>query len=197
MMLPFLAGLGIQQWISDYKTPLMWTAAIAVAGLIAYSDRIPRRRGAAMLHYEQPKHSPLPDEEKIKITLPSNGEALIDKQPLGQSFSYAVRGTLKSLPEGCKIWLLTSDQDKYWPQTFYLAQYGEATGNWEGRIHTGSNRLRIIALVASPTSQQFFRYYQKVGNLRQRNQEKTPCYEPLDAIPAECRNLASVNTQTP
>jgi hypothetical protein len=47
MMLPFLAGLGIQQWISNYRTQLMWTAAIIVAAAIAYWDRLPRRMRAA------------------------------------------------------------------------------------------------------------------------------------------------------
>jgi hypothetical protein len=45
MMLPFLAGLGIQQWIREYRTPLMWTAAILVAVAIAYWDRLPRKSG--------------------------------------------------------------------------------------------------------------------------------------------------------
>jgi hypothetical protein len=53
MMLPFLAGLGIKSWVHDYATPLMWTTAIAVAALIAYSDRIRWRRQPAQ-HHEQP-----------------------------------------------------------------------------------------------------------------------------------------------
>jgi hypothetical protein len=43
MMLPFLAGLGITQWVSEYKIALMWAAAILVAAAIAYWDRLPRR----------------------------------------------------------------------------------------------------------------------------------------------------------
>jgi hypothetical protein len=53
MMIPFLTGLGIKSWVHDYATPLMWTAAIAAAALIAYSDRIPRRKKAT---------TPLPDD---------------------------------------------------------------------------------------------------------------------------------------
>jgi hypothetical protein len=43
LMLPFIAGLGIKEWIPAHAVPLMWTAAILVAGIIAYSDRLPRR----------------------------------------------------------------------------------------------------------------------------------------------------------
>src|SRR5579863_1409354 len=44
LMLPFLAGLGIKSWVHDHATPLMWTGALAVAALVAYSDRLPRRK---------------------------------------------------------------------------------------------------------------------------------------------------------
>jgi hypothetical protein len=133
------------------------------------------------------------DEERIKITLPLPGEPLIDKQPLGPSaFSYEVRGKLKSLPQGCEIWLLTADDraERYWPQGFRRVQYKEQTGDWQGRVHAGNSPLRVIALVAPPTSQQLFRYFQKRG-------DETGYHSPLDRIPEECQNIASVQTRVP
>lgn len=47
LMLPFLAGLGIKAWVHEYATPLMWTGAVAMAALVAYSDRLPRLRKSA------------------------------------------------------------------------------------------------------------------------------------------------------
>lgn len=43
LMLPFLAGFGIQKWITQYATPLMWTGAFVIALAIAYWDRFPKR----------------------------------------------------------------------------------------------------------------------------------------------------------
>jgi hypothetical protein len=44
LMLPFFAGVGIKQWVHEYATPLMWTAAFGVAFCVAFSDRIARRK---------------------------------------------------------------------------------------------------------------------------------------------------------
>jgi hypothetical protein len=44
LMLPFLAGLGIKEWVHAYATALMWTAAFAIAFAIAFWDRIARRK---------------------------------------------------------------------------------------------------------------------------------------------------------
>ena len=120
-------------------------------------------------------NSQLSDEDRIKITLPLPGEALIDKQPLGpKSVSHAVRGTLRSLPEECEIWLLTADEKtkRYWPQGFSAVQYNRQTGDWQGRVHAGHSPLQIVAVVAPPTSQQLFRYFQKRG-------DETKLYAPL------------------
>jgi len=145
-------------------------------------------------------NSPLSEEEKIKITLPLDGEALTGEKRLGpNSVSYAVHGTLKSLPADCEIWLITTDKRtrQYWPQGFADVHYDRPTGTWRGEVHSGRSPLQVVAVVAPPTSQQLFRYYQKLGDLRQQKNESKPWHQPLDAIPAECRNVASVNTQEP
>jgi hypothetical protein len=45
---------------------------------------------------------------KIKIISPRPQELLGGREPLGGGFSYAVRGTLKKLPKGHAIWVLTA-----------------------------------------------------------------------------------------
>ena len=46
---------------------------------------------------------------KIKIFSLRSQEFLSDPQPLGGGHSFAVRGTLKKLPKGQEIWVLTQD----------------------------------------------------------------------------------------
>jgi hypothetical protein len=128
-------------------------------------------------------------QRKIQITSPRPQERLQDRQEHpGGGVSYIVRGTLKKLPAGEEIWLLIEDEvtKKFWPQSGYAVQFNPITGEWHGRIsdHRPDKFVKIIAIVAPPTSQQLFRYYDKVG-------EKTG-YEPLDAIPPECINRAHV-----
>ena len=135
-------------------------------------------------------------EDRIKITLPLSGDPLSDKQPYYNGFTYGVRGTLRMLPMGHEIWLLTADDrtGEFWPQGFSSVEYNERTGDWKGRIHVGKSPLRVIALVAPLFSQQLFRYYQKCGD----QSKATPkVYVPLDLIPTECENIASVQTRVP
>jgi hypothetical protein len=132
-------------------------------------------------------------EDKIQITIPRSGEILSDPKPLGLGFSHVVRGRLKSLPEGHKIWLLTADErfDQFWPQGFYPVQFDEQIGEWHGRINgSGTSPLRIFAVVAPPTSQDLFRYFQRRG-------DETKKFVPLNRIPPECRNTHSVQARLP
>jgi hypothetical protein len=131
---------------------------------------------------------------QIQITLPRPGEVLTDPNPLGSgSVSYIVCGRLKSLPKGHKIWLLTADErtEHFWPQTFYPVQFNEQTGEWHGRVNgSGRSPLQIVAVVAPPTSQDLFRYFQKRG-------DETKNFVPLTRVPPECRNVHSVQARLP
>jgi hypothetical protein len=130
----------------------------------------------------------------IQITHPRPGEMLTDPQPLGSdSVSYIVRGKLKSLPEEHSIWLLTQDErsGQVWPQGFYPVQFDEQTGEWHGRVNVlGRSLLRLYAVVAPPTSQDLFRYFQKRG-------DETRHFVPLNRVPPECRNIHSVQARVP
>jgi hypothetical protein len=131
----------------------------------------------------------------IEITYPRTSETLTDPQPLGpKSVSYPVRGTLKRLPKGHEIWLLTQDESTgyVWPQGFVAAQYDPDTKNWEGRVNSrGIANVKIIAVVAPPTSQQYFRYFQRLGAVRDWT------FEPLPHVPPECVNVDTVQARIP
>jgi hypothetical protein len=130
---------------------------------------------------------------QIHITSPGPLAELTGKEPfeLEGRFSYAVRGKLKRLPSDCEIWLLIEDDRSgcVWPQGFSRVQFDPQNGEWVGRVHTQFTRPRIIAVVAPPTSQDFFRYFQKWGS-------KTN-HAALDRIPVECTNRAFVDARLP
>jgi hypothetical protein len=44
LMLPFLAGIGIREWVHSHAAGLMWVAAIVMALIVAYGDRLLRSR---------------------------------------------------------------------------------------------------------------------------------------------------------
>ena len=126
---------------------------------------------------------------QIKITHPRTGEMLQGAEPQGKVSTYPVRGTLRHLPKGHEIWLLTKDggTGHIFPQGAVQVQYDPVNKTWEGRINwRGDPNLRIIAVVAPHTSQDFFCYYQKLGRLRNWT------FEPLIRVPAECANSAEV-----
>jgi hypothetical protein len=50
--------------------------------------------------------------------------------------------------------------------------------------------MQILAVVAPPTSQDFFEYFQKRG-------AETKAFVPLNRIPPECRNIAAVLARSP
>jgi len=132
--------------------------------------------------------------QQIEITHPRPNEALTDREPLGSVYAYPVRGTLKRLPKSHEIWLLRQDEttEQVWPQGFFNVKYDHEQKTWFGKIcYGGKKNIRIVAVVAPPTSQDFFRYYQQVGESRQY------IFEPLKRIPAECRNQTSVQARFP
>jgi hypothetical protein len=104
--------------------------------------------------------------DKIQITSPVSGGELQNPQPWADGFRYEVRGTLKLLPKGHEIWLLNAGQDgesaKQWPQA--IANRNTTSGEWQGRIYLQkwNTETFINAVVAPPTAQQLFRYYQQM-----------------------------------
>jgi hypothetical protein len=99
-----------------------------------------------------------------------------------------VEGTLEHLPEGHKIWLLNVNErsKQVWPQGFSTVEDWDAQrGVWTGRVcGKPGETIKIVAVVAPPTSTDFFNYYQRICDCG--------TVEPLGRIPPECTNQASV-----
>ena len=129
---------------------------------------------------------------RIKITVPGGDGILSQPEEFYGSQAYVVRGTLKRRPREHQIWLLTEDHagGPVRPHGFFLVIYNDKERSWWGKINpAGRKHFRLIAVVAPPTSHDFFMYYQTVG--------KKTGFEPLKRIPPECRNVASVQAFIP
>jgi len=141
---------------------------------------------------------------QIQITVPRPQEVLSGQKPLGSGgFSFEVKGTLKHLPKDHEIWLLVKDErsPRVWPQGFERVQFNPIDRAWTGRINPAmgsSTHVTIIAAVAPPTSQDLFRYFQKVGqNVQSLNPRDKVPFEPLDRVPVECKNFNEVQARRP
>jgi hypothetical protein len=149
--------------------------------------RAARSASSAWLEYQR--------AGQIQITSPLNGGVLEDKQAMLDGFSYLVRGTLKRLPKDNAIWLLNEDlPGRVWPQGFSegIVKYPyPREGEWEGRVFATSSQVNvsIFAVVAPPTSRDFFAYYQKWVSETKA--------DPLGRIPVECTNRAQVRARQP
>jgi hypothetical protein len=131
---------------------------------------------------------------KIKITYPRSQETLQAAEPLGESRKFPVRGELKRLPKDHEIWVLVQDEatGMVWPQGFAPVQFNPTLGTWTGWLNgMGKPEIRIVAVVAPPTAQDFFRFFQRVGALHGYK------FEPLVRIPLECINRDSVQARIP
>jgi hypothetical protein len=129
---------------------------------------------------------------RIKITVPGGDGILSQPEPFYGGQAYVVRGTLKRLPRGHQIWLLTEDYPggPVRPHGFFPIIYNDKEHTWWGRINPmGKQRFKLVPVVAPPTSHEFFTYYQQVG--------KATGFEALKRIPPECRNMAAVQAFIP
>jgi len=131
--------------------------------------------------------------QEIRITSPLDGGTLTDPEPLGSGLSFPVRGVLRFLPKNHEIWLLVQSlSGKTWPQGFHQVDYNHRDGTWRGRITgMGRERIRIIAVIAPPTSQDYFRYFQKLGD------ECESGFPPILRVPVECKKRHSVEANVP
>jgi hypothetical protein len=127
---------------------------------------------------------------QIEISSPRPLEALTNPRSLydGGILAYEVRGRLKRRPTDHEIWLLTryDGNARVWPHGFDPVKYNRDTGEWVGWINgKGRSRITIIAVVAPPSSHDFFSYYQAHG--RQTN------WDGLPRLPPERENKAEVD----
>jgi hypothetical protein len=126
----------------------------------------------------------------IKITNPADNGFLAPMEIRRGVQAHPVSGTLKYVPKGHKIWLVVANEahGKFWPQGFEPVEYNRATGTWSGYITVfGWHRVAIYAVVAPPTTQEYFDYFQRVGGVTK--------HEPLLKIPAECKRRDVVSAK--
>jgi hypothetical protein len=125
---------------------------------------------------------------KIKITSPLTGQTLRNPERTADNLVvYTVRGTLKHLPTDHRIWLVTQEEvsGQIRPHGFRLPRHNKDRGEWEGWINSTHRRAKIIAVVAPPTLDDFFNYWQMHGKETQ--------WAPIPRLPAECRNKDEVS----
>src|ERR1051326_2293543 len=130
--------------------------------------------------------------QRIRITSPRPTEQLHHAGTSSGDAIYKVTGTLKRLPKGHQIWLLRVDplSGKAWPQGFHQVQFNRDTGTWEGRIKARDlKQFRVVAVVAPPTSQMMFSYYEGHGMETK--------FSPLLSVPPECSNRDEVDAMVP
>jgi hypothetical protein len=125
----------------------------------------------------------------IRITFPLPGQSLRNPEVHSNGIrAYAVRGTLRHLPPGHSIWLLTQREigDMVWPQGFRRVRYDRQTGDWEGWINgRTASRVRFVAVVAPPDSNDLFNYWQEHGAKTQ--------FAPIPHLPADCTNKVEMS----
>jgi hypothetical protein len=176
-------------------------------GLITQVYGLMRSRTSLITKGDPPDNSPA-----IAIISPVNGGVLEDgRQRRGRGCSYIVRIQLTYLPNGHKIWVLHEDPrtGAVWPQDG-PAVPSLRSGEWECRTFVWDTQtsVTIVAVVAPPTSHEFFKYYHKareqIGRvmaeikskditleLRQEDQEVLP----ITRLPPECKNIARIQAR--
>jgi nucleoside 2-deoxyribosyltransferase len=130
-------------------------------------------------------------DDQIRITSPLEDQLLEGRESRHKGATYVVRGTLKHLPTNHTIWLLNVNEsaDEVWPQIIKVKYDFPQPGEWEGRTYLSSNQKSVIiyAVVAPPTSNDLFRFYEH--SLQYQMQ-------PLSRIPGEI-NFARVRARAP
>jgi hypothetical protein len=130
--------------------------------------------------------------QRIRILEPQMNGFLPTAENRHGVTAHSVHGTLKHLPKDHRIWLLVVNEgaSKIWPQSFAPAEYSKEQGTWKGWINAlGWTNITIVAVVAPPTTQEYFNYFQRVG-------PKTS-FEPILKIPPECKHRDTVQAKIP
>jgi hypothetical protein len=134
--------------------------------------------------------------QRIAITDPVNHGLLGVAEQRAGVVAHSLHGTIKHLRKDHKIWLVVVNEsgDQFWPQGFAPVETNEANGTWRGYIHAFDwqykwQNITITAVIAPPTTQDYFNYFQRVG--------KKTDYAALSAIPAECKWRGTIQAKLP
>ncbi len=192
-----LAGGVVTAWatwaasIFSQYAPFSWVCAGLLGGLVA--SGILALIGIFRSRLAQANVNSL--AIKIAIISPVNGGILEGGEPQQGGCLYPVRGTLTHLPPGHKIWILNEStrSGEIWPQISPV-RWPLQQSEWEGRtfVRSGQNNVTIIAVVAPPTSDDFFAYYRDILEQTYKQTQKT---FPLKHLPVECTIVARVQAR--
>jgi hypothetical protein len=150
---------------------------------------------AASWYWERLQAAERRRRNAIRIDSPRPGETLNerDARRIQGLRCFEITGRLGFVPEGHAIWVLVQavGGEQIWPQGFESVKFDDRSHQWSGHFYAPDHdsQVQIVAVVAPPTSREFFTYYQhQVGATRAA---------PLSRIPYECKNYASVVAQVP
>jgi hypothetical protein len=130
--------------------------------------------------------------QQIAITDPVPHGFLTAAEMRPGVMKHVVSGTLKYLPKDHEIWLLVEDEftGKAWPQGHAPVEYNKDKGTWKGFVNVmGWHSVIVVAVVAPPTSQDYFNYFQRMGR------DFKTGYQPIGRIPPECKRRATVHAK--
>jgi hypothetical protein len=165
-------GLGqggemISEWLKIIWRDPVWSKLIS-AGINSGG-------GWLIGHYRDRKAAEESEDaasDQIKITYPQPGEILSSGAPMENGRKFYVWGALKGKPQDHEVWILIQDDSgKVWPQC-NAAIFDAGSRTWSGWINPGRrSEVRIVAVVAPPTSHIFSQYFQKLGD---QNRKRVP-----------------------
>jgi len=127
-----------------------------------------------------------------QITITSPRSVLEGGEPREGARSYPVLGTLTHLPsDDHKIWVLNeNDRREVYPQD--KVAWHPQRSEWEGStfVWNTQNSIKIVAVVAPPTSNELFRFYRHVL-------EQTKKAFPIPRLPDECTVVDRAHPRKP
>jgi hypothetical protein len=126
-----------------------------------------------------------------QITITSPRTVLEGGKPDDAARRYPVLGTLTHLPDDHTIWVLNEgDRGKVWPQSKVV--WHSERSEWEGSTFVWNSQpsIKIVAVVAPPTSNQLFEFYQVVH-------EATKEWVAIPRLPGECTVVDRVHPHKP
>lgn len=131
--------------------------------------------------------------QRIRITDPQAHGFLTAAEMRPGVMKHVVSGTLKHLPKDHRIWLLVLDKSgRAWPQGLATVEYDKTKGTWKGFINAmGSHEVNIVAVIAPPTSQDYFEYFERMGR------DFKTGYQPIARVPPECKKRDSIQAKVP
>ncbi len=134
--------------------------------------------------------------KQVTITHPQPNAVLTEPKPFKGITAYPVRGTYRHLPKGHQVWLLTQDETigrRIYPQGFFHVHLNPRDKTWHGLIDGGTRQqINVIAVIAPPTSQEYFQYFEYVGR-----EVRNGVFEPIPKIPDECAERDSAQALVP